>query len=69
MFDWICALIADCLTCKNNKPNPKDRSEIPLEECQNETVPFRTIDIDHKRPLHPPSTFIVYWLLMHVPDS
>ena len=21
MFDWICALTADCLTCQNNKPN------------------------------------------------
>ena len=23
MFDWICALTADCLTCQNNKPKPK----------------------------------------------
>ena len=48
MFDWICALTADCLTCQNNKPKPKHRNEVPLEEWQNETVPFRTIHIDHK---------------------
>ena len=49
IFDWICALTADCLTCQNNKSQPKHRNEVPLEECQNETVPFRTIHIDHKR--------------------
>ena len=32
MFDWICALTADCLTCQNNKPKPKHRNEVPLEE-------------------------------------
>ena len=52
MFDWIRALTADCLTCQNNKPKPKQRNEVPLEEWKNETVPFRTI---HKAPLHPPS--------------
>ena len=55
MFDWICALTADCLTCRNNKPKAKQRNEIPLEEKQNETVPFRTIHIDHKRSIHTPS--------------
>ena len=55
MFDWICALTADCLTCQNNKPKPKHKNEVPLEEWQNETIPFRTIHIDHKGPLHPPS--------------
>ena len=40
MFDWICALTADCLTCQNNKPKPKHRNEVPLEEWQNETVLF-----------------------------
>ena len=53
MFDWICALAADCLTCQNNKPKPKHRNEVPLEERQNKTVPFRTIHTDHKGPLHP----------------
>ena len=62
MFDWICALTADCLTCQNNKPKPKHRKEVPLEEWQNETVPFRTIDIDHKGPIHPTSTGNVHSL-------
>ena len=55
MFDWICAVAAVCLICQNNKPKPKHRNEVPLEERQNEIVPFRTIHIDHKRPLHSPS--------------
>ena len=53
MFDWICALTADCLTCQNNKPKPKHRNEVPLEGWQNETVPFQTIH--HNGRLHPPS--------------
>ena len=53
MFDWLCALIADCLTCQHNKPKPKLRNEVPLEEWQNEAVPFRSMHIDHKGPLHP----------------
>ena len=64
MFDWICALTADCLTCQNNKPKPKHRNEVPLEEWQNETVPFRTIHIDHKRPIHPTSASNVHCLLI-----
>ena len=40
MFDWICAFTADCLTCQNNKTKPNHRNEVPLEEWQNETVPF-----------------------------
>ena len=55
MFDWICAITADCLTCQNNEPKPKHRNEIPLEEWKIETIPFRTIHIDHKGPLHPQS--------------
>ena len=55
MFDWICALTADCLPCQNNKPKPKHRNEVPLEEWQNEKIPFRTIHIDHKGPVHPQS--------------
>ena len=64
MFDWICALTADCLTCQNNKPKPKQRNEVPLEEWQNETIPFRTIHIDHKGPLHPPSNRNLHCLLV-----
>ena len=57
MFEWICALTADYLTCQNNKSKPKHRNTVPLEKRQNETVPFRTILIDHKGPLHPPSNW------------
>ena len=64
MFDWICALTADCLTRQNNKPKPKHGNELPLEEWQNETVLFRTIHIDHKRPLHPPSNRNLHCLLV-----
>ena len=65
MFDWICALTADCLTCQNNKPKPKHRNEVSLEEeWQNETVPFRTIHIDHKGPFHPPSNRNLHCLLV-----
>ena len=64
MFDWICALTADCLTCQNNKLKPKHRNEVPLEEWQNETVPFRTIHIDHKGPIHPTSASNVHCLLI-----
>ena len=71
MFDWICALAADCLTCQNNKPKPKHRNEVPLEEWQNETVPFRTIHIDHNGPLHPPiiEIFNASCSLMHFVGS
>ena len=64
MFDWICALTADCLNCQNNKTKPKHRNEVPLEEWQNETIPFRTIHIDHKGPLHPPSNRNLHCLLV-----
>ena len=63
-FDWICALTADCLTCQNKKLKPKHRNEVPIEEWQNETVPFRTIHIDHKGPIHPTSASNVHCLLI-----
>ena len=63
IFDWICAFTADCLTCQNTKPKPKHRNEVPLEEWQNETVPFRTIHSDHKGPLHPSSNRNLHCLL------
>ena len=62
--DWICALTADCLTCHNNKPEPKRRNKVPLEEGQHEIVPFRTIHIDHKGHLHPPSNRNLHCLLV-----
>ena len=64
MFDWICALTADCITCQNNKPKPEHRNVVPLEEWQNETVPLRKIHIDHKGPLHPPSKRNLHCLLV-----
>ena len=64
MFDWICALTADCLTCQNNKPKPKHRNKVPLEEWQKETVLFCTIHIDHKGPIHPTSASNVHCLLI-----
>ena len=64
MFDWICALTADCFTCQNNQPKPKHRNEVPLEEWQNETVPFRTIHIDHKGTIHPTSASNVHCFLI-----
>ena len=64
VFDWKCALNADCLTCQNNKPKPRLRNEVALEEWQNETTPFRTNHIDHKGPLHPPSNRTLHCLLV-----
>ena len=64
MFDWISALTADCLTCQSNKPKPKHRNEISLEEWQNEAVTFRTFHLNHKGPLHPPSNRNLHCLLV-----
>ena len=64
LFDWICALTADCLTRQNNKPNPKHRNEVPLEEWQYETTSFCTTHIDHKGHLHPPSNRNLHCLLV-----
>ena len=46
MFDWICALTADCMNCQITKPKPKHRNEVPFEERQNDTIPFRTVHFD-----------------------
>ena len=64
IFDWICALTADWITCQNNKPNPKHRREVPLEKWQNDTLPFRTVHINHKGHLHPPSNRKLHCLLV-----
>ena len=64
MFDWIFAITADCLTCQNMKQKPKQRNEVPLEVWQNETVPFRTIHINHHGPLLPPSNRNLHCLLV-----
>ena len=65
MLNWICALTADCLHSQNNKPKPKHRKEVPLEEWQNETIPFRTIHIDHKVPPCPRSNRNLHCLLVN----
>ena len=49
---------------QNNKPQPKHKNEVPLEEWENDTVPFRTVHIDHKWPLHPPSNRNYHYLLV-----
>ena len=64
LFDWICLLTVDCLTCQKNKPQAKHRNEVPLEEWQNDTIPFRTVHIDHKGPLYPPSNRNFHCLLV-----
>ena len=64
MFDWICGLTADCIICQNNKPKPTHRNEVPLEEWQNDKIPFRTVHIDHKGTLHPPSNRNFHCLLV-----
>ena len=48
MFDWISALTLDCLNFQNKKPKLKHRKEAPSEDLQNETMLFRTSDIDHE---------------------
>ena len=67
LFDSICALTAEGLTCQNNIPKSKHKNEVPLEERQNETVPFRIIQLDHKGPLHPPSNRNLHCFLVIVP--
>ena len=55
IFDWICALTADCLACQNKKPKPKHLNQVPLEEWQGDTASLCAIHINHKGSLHPPS--------------
>ena len=64
MFDWICALTADCLACQDKKPKPKHPYEVPLEEWQGDTAPFCTLHIDHKGLLHPPTNRNIQCLLI-----
>ena len=64
IFDWICALTADCLACLNNKTKPKHLNELPLEEWQGDTAPSCALHIGHKGPLHPPSNHNTRCLLI-----
>ena len=63
IFDWIYALMANSLTCQNNKPKPKHRNEVPLEEWQNETILFRAVHFDHKGTVHLTSASNLHCLL------
>ena len=63
MFDWICALIADCLACENIEPKLEHLNDVSLEECQADTTPFCAIHIDPKGTLHPSSNRINHCLL------
>ena len=49
---------------KKNKPKPKHRNEVPLEEWQNDTIPFRAVHFDHKGPLHPPGNRNLHCLIV-----
>ena len=62
IFDWICALTADCFTCQKNKP--KHRNDVPLEKWRNDTIPFRSVQIDHQGPLHPSSNRNLHCFLL-----
>ena len=55
MHDWICALTQDCVSCQSNKSKQRRNNEVPLEDCETETQVFKTVHIDHKGPLNPPS--------------
>ena len=43
---------------------PKHRNKVPLEEWQKDTIPFRTVHIDHKGPLRPPSNRNLHFQLV-----
>ena len=64
MFEWICALTADCVACQNtNKHKPEHLNGVTLEDWQ-EAVPFRAIHIDHRGPLNPPSNRNTHFFLV-----
>ena len=57
MFKWVIVLINDCLSCQKNKQKRKDLHEAPLQAWGGlETLPFRTVHIDHKGPIRPSSS-------------
>ena len=62
MFDWICALTADCLACQNNKP--KHLNQVPMKNGNVIPPRFSAIHVDHKRPHHPPSNRNTHCLLI-----
>ena len=64
IHDWICALTQDCVSCQSNKSKQRRNNEVPLEDCETETQVFRTVHIDHKGPLNPPSRGSSHCLLI-----
>ena len=65
MFKWVTVLINDCLSCQKNKQKRKDLYEDPLQPWGSlETVPFRTLHIDHKGPLYPSSSGFEHCLVV-----
>ena len=64
MHDWICALTQDCVSGQSNKPKQRRNNEVPLEDCETETQVFRTVHIDNKGPLNPPSRGNLHCLLI-----
>ena len=65
MFKRVTVLINDSLSCQKNKQKRKDLYEAPLQLWGGlETVPFRTVHVDHKGPLYPSSSDFEHWLLV-----
>ena len=65
MFKWVTVPINDCLSCQKNKQKRKDLHEAPLQPWGGlETVPFRTVHIDHKGPLYPRSSNFEHCLVV-----
>ena len=67
MFDWKCALTADCLTCQNNKPKLKHRNDVSLEERRKGTTPHSPHRL--QRIYHLPSKRKIHCLLVIVAFS
>ena len=67
MFDWICALTADCLTCQKNKPKPKHRNEVPLKNGKTRLFFSRRFILTTKDLYthQVTATFIASWFLIH----
>ena len=55
-YKRIVHLMEDCIECQTNKTKRHDLHEAPLEQWgAKETIPFKTIHIDHRGPLRPSS--------------
>ena len=64
-YKWIVYLIEDCIECQTNETKGQDLHEAPLEQWgELETIPFKTIHIDHKGPLRPSSNSNTHCLVV-----